>query len=141
VEQSNEYMQGVRRVIRPGVPGLVQRTFEVRLENGREVARTLVDTRRVRPPVTQLVVEGTRPPRSQSGIASWYHRVGMVAAHQSLPFGTEVHVTNVANGKTVTVVINDRGPYVAGRIIDLSDDAFARLAPLGTGTINVRITW
>lgn len=141
VEQSNEYMQGVRKVIRPGVPGLVQRTFEVRLENGKEVARTLVDTRRVRAPVTQQVVEGTRPPRSQSGIASWYHRVGMVAAHPSLPFGTEVHVTNVANGRSVTVVINDRGPYVDGRIIDLSDDAFARLAPLGTGTINVRITW
>jgi uncharacterized protein YabE (DUF348 family) len=141
VEQSNEYMQGVRKVVRAGVPGLVQRTFEVRFENGKEVARTLVDTRRVRPPVAQQVVEGTRPPRSQSGIASWYHRVGMVAAHPSLPFGTEVHVTNVANGKSVTVVINDRGPYVDGRIIDLSDDAFARLAPLGTGTINVRITW
>jgi resuscitation-promoting factor RpfB len=141
VEPSNEYMQGVRKVIRAGVPGLAQRTFEVRLENGKEVARTLVDARRVRAPVTQLVVEGTRPPRSESGIASWYHRVGMVAAHPSLAFGTEVHVTNVANGRTVTVVINDRGPYVDGRIIDLSDDAFARLAPLGTGTINVRITW
>ncbi len=141
VQQSNEYTQGVRKVIRAGVPGLTQRTFEVRLENGHEVARTLVDTRRVRPPVAAVVVEGTRPPRSQAGIASWYHRVGMVAAHPSLPFGTEVHVTNVANGKSVTVVINDRGPYVDGRIIDLSDDAFARLAPLGTGTINVRISW
>jgi rare lipoprotein A (peptidoglycan hydrolase) len=39
------------------------------------------------------------------------------------------------------VVINDRGPYIAGRIIDLSDDAFAQLAPLGAGTINVRIAW
>ena len=141
VRQSNEYLQGVRKVVRAGVPGLVQRTYEVRLEDGQEVARTLLDTRRVRAPVTQIVVEGTRPPRSQSGIASWYHRVGMVAAHPSLPFGTEVRVTNVANGRSVTVVINDRGPYVDGRIIDLSDDAFARLAPLGTGTINVRITW
>ena len=141
VQKSNEYLQGVRKVIRPGVPGLVQRTFEVRLEDGREVARTLLDTRRLRAPVTQVVVEGTRPPRSQSGIASWYHRVGMVAAHPSLPMGTEVRVTNVTNGSSVTVVINDRGPYVSGRIIDLSDDAFARLAPLGVGTINVRITW
>ena len=141
VRQSNEYLQGVRKVLRPGVPGVVQREYEVRLEDGREVERTLVDTRRVRAPVPQIVVEGTRPPRSQSGIASWYHRVGMVAAHPSLPFGTEVQVTNVANGSSVTVVINDRGPYVDGRIIDLSDDAFARLAPLGAGTINVRITW
>lgn len=141
VEKSSEYLQGVRKVIRAGVPGLIRRTFEVRLENGNEVERRLLETERVRAPVRQLVVEGTRPPRSDSGIASWYHRVGMVAAHPSLPMGTEVRVTNVANGRTVTVIINDRGPYVDGRIIDLSDDAFARLAPLDVGTINVRIVW
>jgi uncharacterized protein YabE (DUF348 family) len=141
VQQSNDYMQGVRKVIRPGVTGLIRKTFEVRLENGKEVARTMLDSEQVRQPVRQIVVEGTRPPRSESGIASWYHRDGMVAAHPSLPFGTEVRVTNVANGKSVSVVINDRGPYVDGRIIDLSDDAFAQLASLGTGTINVRITW
>jgi len=141
VEKSNEYMQGVRKVVRAGVPGLANRTYEVRRENGREVSRTLVDSRQVRTPVKELVVEGTRPPRSESGVASWYHRVGMVAAHKTLPMGTEVHVTNVANGRTVTVIINDRGPYIEGRIIDLSDDAFARLAPLGVGTVNVRITW
>jgi uncharacterized protein YabE (DUF348 family) len=141
VERSNEYMQGVRKVVRTGVAGLASRTYEVRRENGREVSRTLVDSRQVRPPVKELVVEGTRPPRYESGIASWYHRVGLVAAHKTLPMGTEVHVTNVANGRTVTVIINDRGPYMEGRIIDLSDDAFARLAPLGVGTVNVRITW
>jgi uncharacterized protein YabE (DUF348 family) len=141
VQKSNDYMVGYTKVLRAGVPGLVSRTFEIRTENGREVARTLVNSRQVRSPVRQIVVEGTRPPRSESGIASWYHRVGMVAAHKTLPFGTEVRVTNVANGRTVTVVINDRGPYIDGRIIDLSDDAFAALAPLGSGTINVRITW
>jgi uncharacterized protein YabE (DUF348 family) len=141
VQKSNEYTQGFTKVIRAGVPGLVSRTFQVRLEDGREVARTLLDSRPIRTPVKQLVVEGTRPPSSESGIASWYHRDGLVAAHKTLPFGTEVHVTNVANGRTVTVIINDRGPYIGGRIIDLSDDAFARLAPLGVGTVNVRITW
>jgi uncharacterized protein YabE (DUF348 family) len=141
VQHSNDYLQGVRKVIRAGVTGLVRRTFEVRLEDGREVARTLIDSDQVRAPVRQIVVEGTRPPRFESGIASWYHREGMVAAHPSLPMGTEVRVTNVANGRSITVVINDRGPYVDGRIIDLSDDAFAQLAALGTGTINVRITW
>jgi uncharacterized protein YabE (DUF348 family) len=140
-QESNDYMQGVRKVLRPGVPGLVNRSFEVRRENGQEVARTLLDTRQIRPPVKELVVVGTRPPSSEAGVASWYHRVGMVAAHKTLPMGTEVHVTNVSNGRTVTVIINDRGPYIAGRIIDLSDDAFARLAPLGVGTANVRITW
>ena len=141
LQKSNEYMQGVRKVVRAGVPGLSSRTYQVRRENGQEVGRTLVDSRQVRAPVKQVVVEGTRPPRYESGIASWYHRVGMVAAHKTLPFGTEVHVTNLSNGRTVTVIINDRGPYIDGRIIDLSDDAFAALAPLGSGTINVRITW
>ena len=138
---SNEYLQGVRKVIRAGTPGIRRTTFEVTLEDGREVARQQLRSTIVREPVDQIVVVGTRPPRTESGIASWYHRTGMVAAHKTLPFGTEVRVTNVATGRTVTVVINDRGPYIGGRVIDLSDDAFAQLAPLGAGTINVRLAW
>jgi rare lipoprotein A len=49
-------------------------------------------------------------------------------------------VTNVATGESVVVVINDRGPF-GGRIIDLSDEAFARLAPLGQGVMQVRLAW
>lgn len=59
------------------------------------------------------------------------------AAHKTLPFGTFVKVTNLSNGKTVEVKINDRGPFGAGRVIDLSSAAFEELAPLGTGIINV----
>jgi rare lipoprotein A len=102
----------------------------------------------IRRPRDQIVVRGTkarqytaRQHNAQTGIATWYERTGMVAAHKTLPFGTQVTVTNLANGRQVTVVINDRGPYAPGRIIDLSDDAFAALAPLSRGTINVRITW
>jgi resuscitation-promoting factor RpfB len=141
VRTSNELMLGVRRVERAGVPGALRRVYEVTFENDKEVARTLLRTETVRRPVSQVIVEGTRPPHTQSGVASWYHRSGMVAAHKTLPFGTQVKVTNTANGRSVVVVINDRGPYVAGRIIDLSDDAFAQLAALGSGTINVRIAW
>ena len=57
-----------------------------------------------------------------------------------LPFGTHVTVTNIATGESVVVVINDRGPF-GGRIIDLSDEAFAVLAPLGQGVMQVRLTW
>ena len=141
VRTSNDLMLGVRRVERAGVPGALRRVYQVTLENGTEVARTLLRTETVRQPVSQVIVEGTRPPHIQSGVASWYHRSGMVAAHKTLPFGTQVKVTNTANGRSVVVVINDRGPYVVGRIIDLSDDAFAQLAPLGVGTVNVRIAW
>ncbi|TMK83342.1 MAG: septal ring lytic transglycosylase RlpA family lipoprotein, partial [Actinobacteria bacterium] len=65
---------------------------------------------------------------------------GLTAASPWLPFGTRVTVTNLANGRSVAVVINDRGPF-GGRIIDLSQEAFSRIAPLGAGVCQVRIAW
>jgi len=62
----------------------------------------------------------------------------MVAAHKTLPFGTIVEVTNLATGKSIQVKIIDRGPYGHGKIIDLSSGAFAALADLSTGVINVQ---
>lgn len=63
----------------------------------------------------------------------------MTAAHRSLPFGTEVTVRNLANGKYVRVRINDRGPFVSGRIIDLTRAAFSRIASLDKGVVKVEI--
>ena len=89
--------------------------------------------------------------RTQVGIASWYdpgrRRAGgvvydssdLTAAHRSLPFGTRVRVTNLENGRTVTVVINDRGPFVRGRIIDLSKPAARRLGIIRSGVARVRV--
>ncbi|MEX0657576.1 MAG: septal ring lytic transglycosylase RlpA family protein [Egibacteraceae bacterium] len=70
-----------------------------------------------------------------------YDPAALTAAHRTLPMGTRVRVTNLANGKTVTVRINDRGPFVQGRIIDLSQAAFSRIGAPGTGILDVRITW
>ncbi len=61
------------------------------------------------------------------------------AAHKTLPFGTIVKVTNLSNGKSVKVRINDRGPYVNGTIIDLSKTAFAELSPLSTGIFHSEV--
>jgi uncharacterized protein YabE (DUF348 family) len=141
VRHSDKYRQGEERVRREGSTGTREVTYRIRLENGEEVRRNQVSARVVKEPVSRIVIKGTRPPNSQTGGASWYHRDGMVAAHKTIPFGTRVTVTNLDNGKQVTVTINDRGPYVDGRIIDLSDDAFARLAPLSQGTCRVRISW
>jgi resuscitation-promoting factor RpfB len=141
IQKTDDLMLGLRRVARNGVPGVLEKTYQVKLANGVEVGRKLLSTHVARDPVSQIVLEGTRPPHTESGVASWYARTGMVAAHKTLPFGTQVKVTSLASGRSVVVVINDRGPYLDGRIIDLSDDAFAQLAPLGTGTINVRIAW
>jgi rare lipoprotein A (peptidoglycan hydrolase) len=62
----------------------------------------------------------------------------MTAAHKTLPFGTIVRVTNLANGEYIDVEINDRGPYGPGRVIDLSSSAFEEIAALSTGVINVQ---
>jgi rare lipoprotein A len=62
----------------------------------------------------------------------------LTAAHKSLPFNTNVRVTNIANGKSVIVRINDRGPFIKGRCLDLSGAAFATIASLSRGVVDVR---
>ncbi|MBB5873936.1 rare lipoprotein A [Allocatelliglobosispora scoriae] len=62
----------------------------------------------------------------------------MTAAHKTLKFNSRVRVTNIANGKSVIVRINDRGPYIDGRCLDLSSAAFAKIASLGAGHAEVR---
>jgi rare lipoprotein A len=64
---------------------------------------------------------------------------GYTAAHKTLPFGTRVQVTNQSNGKSVEVVINDRGPYVAGRVIDLSKAAAGAINMQGAGVAPVSV--
>ena len=63
----------------------------------------------------------------------------LTAAHRTLPFGTVVRVTDVASGRSVTVRINDRGPYAAGRVIDLSRAAAVRLGMLESGVADVQL--
>ena len=90
----------------------------------------------------------------QTGIASWYgdrhdgrrtangeiHRSRLLtAAHRGLPFGTLVKVTNLRSGSQVVVRINDRGPYVRGRLIDLSEGAARNLGMLADGFVPVSI--
>ena len=62
----------------------------------------------------------------------------LTAAHKTLPFNTRVRVTNPATGRSVTVRINDRGPYIAGRCLDLSRAAFRAIADLDTGVFQGR---
>ena len=76
---------------------------------------------------------------AEKGKASYYGSKGMTGAHKTLPFGTKVKVTNVKNGKSVIVTINDRGPFVKGRIIDMSKSSFAKIANLSAGVVDVEI--
>lgn len=92
--------------------------------------------------------------RVYRGEASWYgpgfygnrtasgdvYRPGtMTAAHRSLPFGTRVRVTNLNNGRSQVVTINDRGPFVGGRIIDLGEGAARALGVKSSGVASVRL--
>jgi rare lipoprotein A len=87
----------------------------------------------------------------QTGMASWYGEAqmtasgerfdkhAMTAAHKTLRLGTRVRVTNTRNGRSVTVRINDRGPYAAGRIIDLSEAAARQLHMIDAGVAPVTV--
>jgi hypothetical protein len=72
--------------------------------------------------------------------AEIFNAYGPTAAHKSLPFGTRVRVTDQASGKSTIVKINDDGPHVPDRIIDLSYGAFARIAPPSRGVTKVCIS-
>jgi rare lipoprotein A len=89
----------------------------------------------------------------QLGHASWYSLPAnitangeqmdpteLTAAHRSLPFGTKVLVENLSNGRSVVVRINDRGPFIGGRIIDLSKAAASSIGMIDAGTAKVRVT-
>ncbi len=89
---------------------------------------------------------------SQCGKASWYkmgtrtasgermNAGAMAAAHRTLPFGTKVKVENLANGRSVVVRINDRGPFSGGRIIDVTQGACERLGMIRAGVVRVKVT-
>jgi len=99
-----------------------------------------------------MLLAFTTAANAQSGLASVYaYRGGrtadgermqpgtLTAAHPSLPFGTEVRVTNTRNGRSVVVRINDRGPFVRGRIIDLSPAAAQAIGVSGVAPVRVDV--
>ena len=176
---TDDLQRGQTREVQEGREGVVEVVERLRVVDGVEQQRDVVDRRVVTPARDRIVEVGTATPpartqpsapspreaepaeqpaprstpeqdagdqaasQTESGKASYYHHPeeGLTAAHRTLPFGTKVRVTNTANGKSVTVTINDRGPYIDGRIIDLNEQAFTQIASKRTGVINVRITW
>ena len=75
--------------------------------------------------------------RTASG--EMFNKNAMTAAHRSLKFGTKVKVTNLRNGKTVLVKVNDRGPHVQGRIIDLSQAAAKKIGLKGVARVKLEV--
>jgi rare lipoprotein A len=108
------------------------------------------------PPPSTGSAAAPGPGWSEEGMASWYggddgfegkptasgeiyDSSQMTAAHRELPLGTVVDVTNLDNGRSVRVRVNDRGPFLKGRVLDLSQEAARRLGVIGPGVAPVRI--
>ncbi len=129
-------------VVEKGEKGTKTTTYRVAYHDSKEVSRRIISTEVTKEPVTEKVKQGTHVEvgKSHRGGASWYAWTGtMAAANPWLPKGSYVRVTNLENGKSVIVVINDRGPFVPGRIIDLDKVAFQKIASIGAGVINVKM--
>lgn len=147
VQRTDQLEFGIRRIAIPGSDGVLARIYNVTYEDGRVESKVFLGTEVVRSRLDQVTLLGTRRPLfinhggGESGKATWYRIPGLSAAHRTLPFGTVVRVTNLANGSQVDVVIRDRGPYGDGRVIDLSDTAFREIAPVSSGIINVKLQW
>jgi rare lipoprotein A len=84
--------------------------------------------------VASFYTEGT-----QTASGEKFDTHDLTAAHPTLPFGTRLRVTNVASGRSVTVRINDRGPYVPGRVVDVSYSAADKLGMVGKGLAKVKL--
>ena len=84
--------------------------------------------------VASFYTEGT-----QTASGEKFDTHDLTAAHPTLPFGTRLRVTNVASGRSVTVRVNDRGPYVPGRVVDVSYSAAETLGMVGSGIAKVKL--
>lgn len=143
VENEDDDLSWRKRVVtQKGENGVRAYHYRVSYHDGKEVARKLLGSEVTKEPVKEIVTQGTyvKTGKSHSGAASWYAHTGtMAAANPWLPMGSYVKVTNKQNGKSVIVKINDRGPFVPGRIIDLDKVAFQKIASIGAGVIDVKM--
>lgn len=153
--------QGNKKVSSAPIDGLKQVLYKVLYHDGVEVSRILIGEKIISSPVAGVVFKGTKSiarsgekSKTTVGIASYYGAKlhgkltasgvpfdmhAFTAAHKTLPFGTKVKVTLLSTGKSVVVVINDRGPFIKGRIIDLSQAAAKAIGLFSRGVGKVRI--
>ncbi len=153
--------KGLTEIKTKGVRGISEETWEQVFHDGKLVKKNKINTKVIKKPVTQVKAFGTKkvssaggggnltPAKGASCKASYYwedqptasgerfNPEAMTAAHKTLRLGTRIKVTNPKNGKTVVVRINDRGPYIAGRCLDLSRGAFRKIANLNSGVVRV----
>ena len=116
---------------RTSAPMITRRVAAVRKHTPR---RDAGDSKTAAQGMASFYTEGTRTASGEK-----FNTMEMTAAHPTLPFGTRLRVTDVGSGKSVTVRVNDRGPYVPGRVVDVSYSAANALGMVGKGVTNVRL--
>jgi hypothetical protein len=161
--------KGETRVEADGSPGVERVLFQVTRRDGRITGKRQLSAEILTPARPRVVIVGrgggrgtpadagedvplklriiagdvaaNSPGGHQEGGASWYHYKPGTCAHRTLPKGTVVKVTNLETGQTATCTVADRGPFVAGRIIDLDRSVFLAIASGHEGVVQVRIEW
>jgi rare lipoprotein A len=131
-----------KKVEQKGELGKKEIKYSITYKNGQEISRLPLEKNIISEPVTEIIVQGTHMQlgKANTGQGTWYvFQGGMFAASTSLPRGSYARVTNLENGKSVVVQINDYGPQGKGRVIDLDKVAFASIASLGAGIIGVKV--
>lgn len=131
-----------KKLTQKGEEGIKEVKYKVVYHDGKEISRKVLEKNILKEPVEEIVTQGTyvKVGKKHTGLGTWYaFKGGLFAASPWLPMGSYAKVTNKANGKSVIVQINDRGPFGENRIIDLDKVAFAKIASLGAGVIDVKV--
>lgn len=130
------------KITQKGEKGVREIKYKITYKNNKEISRVMLEKNILKEPVAQIITKGTYMElgKSARGQGTWYaYKGGLFAASTTIPKGSFVKATNLANNKSVVVQINDYGPQGKGRIIDLDKVAFAQIASLGAGVIGVKV--
>lgn len=125
-----------------GEKGIRAVTYRITYTDGKETSRKKIATEIIKNPVPKIILKGTKiiVGKVSKGRASWYSFTGdLKCASLEHPIGTWLRVTNTANGRSVIVQVNDRGPFVPDKIIDLDKVAFKKIGDIGQGVIPVKV--
>lgn len=125
-----------------GEAGVREYTYRILSHDGKEIERKLANVEVTKEPIPEKRTQGTlvKVGKTHTGLGTWYAFTGTLAAASPwLPMGSYARVVNTANGKSVIVKINDRGPFGKNRIIDLDKVAFEKIASIGAGVIEVKV--
>lgn len=142
MRENPELSYGRERTLQEGKKGIAREFVRVREKNGKVIVRNVLERQVLEEPIPKIVERGTKIVigRVVEGGSSWYRYRGcLCAASTMFPKGTYLRVTNLENGKQVIVKVNDYGPTLPGRVIDLDAVAFKPLQPLSKGLFSARV--